>query len=65
MSGGSDAMTAARVSLQAPATRQLAPAGRLQMYSRALLQDKVTLVALLFLLLLTISAVFAPFGCAI
>ena len=53
-------MTVARVSLQAPATRQSAPAGRLQMYSRALLHDKITLVALLFLLVLMIAAVFAP-----
>jgi peptide/nickel transport system permease protein len=60
MTGMSDAMPAAPVALDAPATNLPRPASRLRIYGRALLQDKVAVVAFLFLLLLTFCAVFAP-----
>ena len=60
MSGMSDAMPAVPVTLDAPATHLPMPASRLRIYGRALLQEKVTLVAFLFLLLLIVCAVFAP-----
>ncbi len=50
----------APTSLQTPETRLPASVDRLRLYRRALAQDKLTLIAILFLVVLTISAVFAP-----
>jgi peptide/nickel transport system permease protein len=60
MSGRSEAVPAPPVPLQAPENRLPASIDRWRLYRRALAQDKLTLIAFLFLVVLTISAVFAP-----
>jgi peptide/nickel transport system permease protein len=61
MSGVGEALSAApSVAIPAAEPGLRARAGGLRVYGRALYQDKLTLAACLFLLLLTICAVFAP-----
>ena len=66
MSGVSEAIQAAPPALtRADAAILAAPASRLRVYGGALLQDKLALVACIFLVLLAISAIFAPLGRAL
>src|SRR5215207_9081478 len=61
MSGVSEAIPAAPPALtRADHAILSAPVGRLQVYGRALLQDKLAVGACIFLVLLMISAIFAP-----
>lgn len=61
MSGIGEAVPAASPAALRPSVPFLpAPQSRSQLYGRALLQDKLTLIACLYLILLAISAIFAP-----
>ena len=61
MSGVSEAIQAAPPALtRADAAILSAPASRLRIYGGALLQDKLAVLACIFLVLLAISAIFAP-----
>ncbi len=61
MSGASEAIQAAPPALtRADAAILAAPASRVRVYGGALLQDKLAVLACIFLVLLAISAIFAP-----
>jgi peptide/nickel transport system permease protein len=61
MSGRSEVITAPPpAALLSGERAAAAPAGRLRSYGRALVQDKLTLLACCFLVLLAIAAIFAP-----
>ena len=61
MSGVSEAIQTAPPALtRADAAIFAAPASRVRVYGGALLQDKLAVLACIFLVLLAISAIFAP-----